>query len=123
MPKFVTMKNYRHTARFKAKRMIREIRTRCNKRGMAFNLDYEWVATKAEYGKCEQTGIPFIWDADQKRSPFAFSIDRIDSARGYTKDNCQAVVWAYNAAKAEGTDADVMHFAKALTTHQLEYAR
>ncbi len=42
------------------------------------------------------------------------SIDRIVPSEGYTDENTQVVVWAYNAAKGIGTSNDVMILARAL---------
>lgn len=83
---------------------------------MLFDLDHEWLMHRLANGRCEQTGIAFEFDTPEKskRSPWAFSIDRIDCSKGYTKTNSQAVVWAYNAAKGEGVDQDVLFFARCM---------
>ena len=59
--------------------------------------------------KCHITLIPF-----ETTGPFVPSIDRIDSSRGYTKDNIQVVCWIYNRCKADNTHEDVIKFAKGL---------
>lgn len=54
-----------------------------------------WTLTDAEIakllaranGRCELTSHPFVLNCDGKREPWAPSLDRIDSARGYTADN------------------------------------
>lgn len=70
---------------------------------------------------CEATGLPFDFglegdpvDVDAHRSMFAPSMDQIKPRGGYTKENVQVVVWCYNAAKGEGTAADVLKMATAL---------
>jgi hypothetical protein len=89
-----------------------------------FDLTRAWALEKLEAGVCEVTGIPFVLEADSRYSdetkdgksthPFAPSIDRIDCMRGYTKKNCQMVVWIYNRAKGEDSHEDVISLAKAL---------
>lgn len=67
------------------------------------------------------TGIPFVlntplsgnkgWGRVGDWSP---SIDRIDSSKGYTPENCQMVVWIYNRCKNNSTDENVLLMAAAL---------
>jgi hypothetical protein len=85
-----------------------------------FDLTRAWILEKLEAGVCEITGIPFILEATEEdrkgkfTHPFSPSVDRIDSLRGYTKDNCQVVVWIYNRAKGEDDHEDILKLAKAL---------
>lgn len=46
-------------------------------------------------------------------NPFAPSIDRINNDLGYTKDNCQMVVWIYNCSKNVFTNEDLYKMCKA----------
>ena len=77
------------------------------------DIDYEWIDGQIEIldNKCTKTGLPFVW---KRHYPFGPSIDRIDSAKGYTQDNCQIVCKMYNFAKNKWSDADVLDMAKAL---------
>jgi hypothetical protein len=52
-------------------------------------------------GKCAKTGVEMGRIGDKWTSP---SIDRIDSSRGYEKDNVQWVCWRYNDAKSNMND-------------------
>ena len=66
-------------------------------------------------GKCEVTGIPF---SDEKisgasRPPYAKSIDRINSARGYTRENCRLVCHCVNVAMMDWGDGVVQKIAQA----------
>jgi len=54
-------------------------------------------------GRCAKTGVEMGRIGDKWTSP---SIDRIDSSRGYTKDNVQWVCWRYNDAKSNMTDGE-----------------
>ena len=60
------------------------------------------------------TDIPFI--VSKRPAPFLFSpsIDRIDPAQGYVTSNCRFVLFAVNAMKGSGTDADILVIAKAI---------
>lgn len=92
------------------------IRARAAKKGMEFDLTREWIADRMKIGECPVTGLPFDLTRQEgvRFNPFAPSVDRIDSGRGYTMDNCRLVVWIYNMAKSEWNDDVVLRFAKAL---------
>lgn len=90
------------------------------KRYKHFNLDKKWVKRKLSKGRCEVTGICFEFaDKENNVSFFGPSIDRIDSTKGYTKDNCRLVVWGYNRAKGEHTDNEVLMLAYAVLKGRL----
>jgi hypothetical protein len=84
------------------------------------DLDLEWIQSKIDKGVCEVTGIPFQFPihGEHKRGfnhlPWNLSIDRIDPNKGYTKDNCRAVVWAYNRAKGIWTDDTILTLARGI---------
>ena len=110
-------KTYRLTQVGRAKSTLTQVRLRALKKpGMEFDLDEEWLLVKIASGRCEQSGIPFDFSSGlgHNRSPWTMSLDRIDSRKGYTKENTQVVVWAYNAAKSIGTDDDVYFLARCL---------
>lgn len=91
-----------------AKKILSNIKTRNN-----IDLDEEWIQERLDNGICEVTGIPFEFPeyGSNKRGfnhhPWTASVDKIDPSKGYRKDNCQLVVWAYNRAKGLW-DEDVM---------------
>ena len=65
-------------------------------------LTRDWIVEKLEYGLCEATGLQFRFNnSKSSRTPgdYAPSIDRIDNSKGYTQNNCQVVIWAYNGVK------------------------
>lgn len=80
---------------------VRAARTRSRSRGWLFDLSKDWALdqARAQGFRCALTGIPFFMETDAKSKvhPFTPSLDRIDCARGYTKDNVRIVVWAINA--------------------------
>lgn len=104
---------YKTCAIGRAKSILSGIRARSVKKGLAFDLDDEWLAKKIEHGICEVTGIQFDMSVG-KRVPFGPSVDRIDSDLGYTKDNCQVVAFIYNAAKVDFSHEQVVTFAVAI---------
>ena len=99
------------------------IKYKCKKDNIPFDLTLRWIAKRIKNGKCEATGIEFSQEDREIRvgyspgipkedylnkkieyerpSPWTPSVDRIDSTRGYTQDNCWIVCWAFNRAKAE----------------------
>lgn len=101
-------------------RMLIWIRKRAAKMQCEFDLTREWIELRLTHGTCEVTGLKFDLgrDASQRFNPWCPSIDRTDPSKGYTQDNCRAVVWIYNMAKSGWTDDVVMQFAKALTSRE-----
>jgi len=82
---------------------------RAKLRDLEFNLSIDWIYEQISSGKCSVTGIDYQFS---EFNPFQPSIDRIDRHKGYTQDNCQAVVLMYNYCKNRFTDADVEYFIK-----------
>jgi hypothetical protein len=105
-------KGYReeNLEKFMRSRLICGARERSKKKNLDFNIDYEWIDEQLSK-KCPRTGWDFVYEANSPRKP---SIDRIDSSKGYTKDNCQLVCVIYNYAKNMWTDKDVILLAEAL---------
>lgn len=67
-----------------------------------FDLTEAFIEKLLEPMVCSKTGIPLTLTDEgnaQAGNPWAPSIDRIDSTRGYTQDNVQLVCWAFNMAK------------------------
>lgn len=102
----------------KSARMLAWIRNRAAKRNFEFDLTREWIAEKLVIGKCEATGIEIELRKPEgfRFYPWAPSIDRVDSKKGYTQDNCRLVCWIYNMAKSEWDDSHVLVMAKALAS-------
>lgn len=75
--------------------LIARAKQRCKEKGWTCDLRRDWVMARIAAG-CELTGSPF--DLSSKRGPLVPSIDRIDSSKGYTADNCRVIVLALNVA-------------------------
>lgn len=102
---------------FAALMLFRNAKRRAGKRGLEFSLPLDWIVDALNKGRCCITGIPFdlfLEHRGKHSSPWSPSLDRIDSRQGYTKDNVQVVVWAYNHAKMDFTHYTVITLAKAL---------
>lgn len=94
-------------------------KARAKELGLPHNLSRQWIMWRLVDGRCEVTGIPFdlrkeLATKHGMRSNFGPSVDQIEPQGGYLQTNCQLVVWCYNAAKGEGTHAEVVEMAEAL---------
>lgn len=86
----------------RARNMRKEVQARAREKGRSFDLDVDWFLSRLLLGHCEVSGRPF----DLTTRPFGVfrnvpdqpSIDRIDSAQGYTKASCRMVLWHANVA-------------------------
>ena len=76
--------------------LLSSCRGRARRKGLEFDLTKEWLVPLLER-PCPLTGIEFDFEGGPRnlRTP---SVDRIDSSKGYTKDNCRVILWALNAA-------------------------
>jgi hypothetical protein len=81
-------------------RAVKSAKQRSAARGLPFDIDYDWAVATIESQKfcCCLTGIPFYManEAKSTRNPYTPSLDRIDPAGGYTKDNVRIVIYAVN---------------------------
>lgn len=87
----------------------------------------KWIEEKILAGFCEVTGILFDLTTQttstvHAKNPWVPSIDRIDSAKPYLKNNVQLVVYMYNVCKSEFTHKDVVKFCRAVAATEAEIA-
>lgn len=80
-------------------RVMRQTKARSGSMKREFELDHDWMIEQLEKQnyRCLLTGLPFSSDATY-RNPYAPSIDRIDSRKGYTRDNSRLVLHSVNLA-------------------------
>lgn len=97
-------RNWRALPKTRAILIYQGAKQRATKKGLDFDLEVEWILAKLETGVCELSGMPFNFGYETsrqnpgKKNPHSPSIDRVDSTKGYTKDNCRIVLWAVNTA-------------------------
>lgn len=60
------------------------------------NIDDVLLLKDLQNNKCKYSGREFVWKINTKNKT---SIDRIDSSKGYTKNNIQLVCFEVNQAK------------------------
>ena len=72
-------------------------------------------------GRCMMSGIEFdTAPANGRRRPFAPSLDRIDSTKGYNAENCRLVCVIVNLAMNEWGAEDLIKLAKHLIVRERE---
>jgi len=85
------------------KTMLQSAKSRAKKKGLEFDLDLDKLFSIAP-DHCPVDGLPFDWERrleDDKTLPLTIpSLDRIDSSRGYTKDNVMIIGDKWNRWKS-----------------------
>ena len=96
---------------------------RARSRGLDHDLTLEDMERLVGPMVCSTTGLPLShdWGGDGA-NPWAPSIDRIDSSKGYVLSNVQMVCWAYNRAKSAWPPEIVSTLARALASRPPESA-
>ena len=112
-----TAKNYT-TPQGRASKLIGNMHERKNgkRANMEKTLTTEDILPILEAGRCQLTDLPFDFMPTDKTSknPYAPSLDRIDSQKGYTKENCRIVLLLVNFALGEYDDKTALPILKAL---------
>ena len=67
------------------------------------SLEEAWAQFEAQGGKCALSGIPLIFTScySSRKTETTASLDRIDSSKGYTRDNIQ---WVHKKLQAIKSD-------------------
>ena len=79
-------------------KMLKAAQSRAKLKGLPCTITIEWIEAKYRLGRCELSGLPYVLNRRRGGGPFSPSIDRVDSTRGYTPENCRLILWALNAA-------------------------
>lgn len=87
--------------RYKLSQALKGTRRRSKERNTYNDLDLEYLMFlwQKQNGKCALTGIDMTYKFYCGRVNSNLSVDRIDSSKGYTKDNVQLVCMAANQMK------------------------
>jgi hypothetical protein len=108
---------YRRTARGRAGLLIWFAERRARAAVMEFSIDAQDITKRVATGVCEATGLPFDMAPGPDKhhaNPWAPSLDRRDSSKGYTRDNVQVVCVAYNYAKSKWSTEVLLRLARAI---------
>lgn len=96
--------------------MLSSARYRAKQRGLEYDLTKDFIISLNEKqgGKCIYTGVTLNWNivpCGKQRvcPPDRVSIDRIDSALGYTRDNVQLVTNTINCFKSFYKEEDFIY--------------
>ena len=97
-----TPENIKREICIKAKRNAR-------RRKLEFNLKPEDIDVPE---LCPYLGFELSYNKKDSKEPFYFSIDRIDSGKGYIKGNIQIISLLSNTMKNSSSDEQLVTFAK-----------
>lgn len=92
--------------------MLSNSKARAKSKGREFNLDKQFLLDLRDKqdNKCALSGIELDWDhtkSGKRKCPNnRASIDRIDSSRGYTRDNVQLLADIVNRIKSNYSQED-----------------
>lgn len=86
--------------------------------GREFTLPLHWAADQyiAQRGQCALSGVT-MRPAEGLMDPFCPTIDRIDSAIGYTPENCHLVALQVNLAKNKMSTEDFIRMCRRVSAH------
>lgn len=93
----------RNTLRGAANSKVSSAKQRSKSKGLPFDIDIDFIVNMyyEQKGRCALSGIEMTYRGDKGSQEMfqSFSIDRIDSEGGYTKDNVQLLCWGVNSIK------------------------
>ena len=95
-----------------AVQMMYQIRRRMKRRNEQTDITEGWLVAEISKGFCVRSGEPFDLCKNGQINPRSPSVDRIDSSRGYYRDNCQMVCTWYNTAKGNKSDEQFLDFCR-----------
>ena len=111
----------KHDKEYRAERILKGARKRARQKNLEINIDKSFLNELLKTEKCALTGVPFdftVWEG-KNTNPFAPSVDRIDSEKGYIKDNVRIVLFCVNSAlNSYGLEFMVPIFKKLITYAQ-----
>ena len=93
------------------KEIIRRLRQSAKKRGIEFDLDERDLDDIGFPISCPILGIPLKWNRGEPKDD-SYSFDRIDSSKGYCRDNIQIMSVKANRAKNDLTLEELKKFSQ-----------
>lgn len=93
------------------KQIINRLKSSAKKRGIEFDLTTEDLDYIGIPISCPIMGIPLKWNKGKPRDN-SYSFDRIDSSRGYVRDNIQIISMKANRAKNDLTSEELKKFSQ-----------
>lgn len=90
-----------------------DIKSRCAREGIPFDLDAEWAAAQKPF--CAVTGASLILPNDH--GPLTANIDRVIPANGYVKSNVQLVAAWFNQAKLHWDNEQIQNLIVTAAKH------
>ncbi len=96
--------------------MYKQAKARAKLKGHDFTLTIEDVVIPE---KCPIMGVKLEW-IPYGFNPYSPSIDRIDSSKGYTKDNIQVISSIANRMKWNATKEQLLTFCKGVSALEKE---
>jgi hypothetical protein len=78
-------------------------------KSLEFNLEVEDITIPT---LCPYLGVELLTESNQSRNPNYFSIDRVDSTKGYVKGNIQIISLLANTMKNNATINQLINFCK-----------
>lgn len=91
-------------------KLLRHLKQSAKKRNLEFNLTELYLEELSFPITCPILGVELLYN-QREYSPNKPSVDRIDSSKGYIKDNIQIISFAANRAKNNLTEAELKQFA------------
>ena len=92
-------------------RKLSDGKKRCKEKGWEHDIDHAFIMQLIRQSGCSciYCGAPFVFEPNH---PMNFSIDRIDSNRGYVKDNAQVIATWVNKAKSDLDEKQFFEYIK-----------
>ena len=105
--------------RYKLQQALKGTRRRSKIKNTYNDLDLEFIMYlwAKQNGKCAITGLDMTYKFYEGRVNTNVSIDRIDSSKGYTKDNVQLVCMVANQMKNDLTQSQLLDLCRMIITN------
>lgn len=108
--------------KYKLQQALKGTRRRSKEKNIYNNLtlDYLMYLWEKQDGKCALTGMQMTYKFYEGRVNTNLSVDRIDSTKGYSKDNVQLVCMAANQMKNDLTMSEFIELCEAVLALERE---